>query len=35
MAQMLIGGQWVGSRSGNSIEVLNPAAGEPPDEIFA
>src|SRR6266567_5246771 len=31
MAQMLIGGEWVGSRSGNSIEVLNPATGEPVD----
>ena len=28
MAQMLIGGEWVGSRSGNSIEVINPATGE-------
>ena len=28
MAQMLIGGEWVNSRSGNSIEVLNPATGE-------
>jgi len=28
---MLIGGEWVGSRSGNSIEVLNPATGEPVD----
>ncbi|HXF40218.1 MAG TPA: aldehyde dehydrogenase family protein [Blastocatellia bacterium] len=31
MAQMLIGGEWVGSRSGNSIEVFNPATGEPVD----
>src|ERR1041384_6913566 len=31
MAQMLIGGEWVGSRSGNSIEVLNPATGEAVD----
>ena len=31
MAQMLIGGEWVGARSGNSIEVLNPATGEPVD----
>jgi acyl-CoA reductase-like NAD-dependent aldehyde dehydrogenase len=31
MAQMLIGGEWVGSRSGNSIEVINPATGEPVD----
>ena len=31
MAQMLIGGEWVGSRSGNTIEVLNPATGEPVD----
>jgi acyl-CoA reductase-like NAD-dependent aldehyde dehydrogenase len=31
MAQMLIGGEWVGSRSGNSIEVLNPATGESVD----
>jgi succinate-semialdehyde dehydrogenase/glutarate-semialdehyde dehydrogenase len=28
---MLIGGEWVGSRSGNSIEVINPATGEPVD----
>jgi len=28
---MLIGGEWVGSRSGNSIEVLNPATGESVD----
>jgi acyl-CoA reductase-like NAD-dependent aldehyde dehydrogenase len=31
MAQMLIGGEWVGSRSGNFIEVINPATGEPVD----
>jgi acyl-CoA reductase-like NAD-dependent aldehyde dehydrogenase len=31
MAQMLIGGEWVGSRSGNSVEVINPATGEPVD----
>jgi acyl-CoA reductase-like NAD-dependent aldehyde dehydrogenase len=31
MAQMLIGGEWVDSRSGDSIEVLNPATGEPVD----
>ena len=31
MAQMLIGGEWVGSRSGNSIEVINPATGEAVD----
>ena len=29
--KMWIGGEWVGSRSGNSIEVLNPATGEPVD----
>jgi succinate-semialdehyde dehydrogenase/glutarate-semialdehyde dehydrogenase len=28
---MLIGGEWVGSRSGNSIEVINPATGETVD----
>ena len=28
MAQMLIGGEWVGSRSGDYIEVMNPATGE-------
>ena len=28
MAQMLIGGEWVGSRNGNSIQVINPATGE-------
>src|SRR5262245_8547271 len=33
MAQMLIGGEWVGSRSGNSVEVLNPATGEPVDTV--
>ena len=31
MAQMLIGGEWVNSRNGNSIEVLNPATGETVD----
>ncbi|HLF82821.1 MAG TPA: aldehyde dehydrogenase family protein, partial [Blastocatellia bacterium] len=31
MALMLIGGEWVGSRSGNSMEVLNPATGEAVD----
>jgi len=31
MAQMLIGGEWVGSRSGNLIEVINPATGEAVD----
>ena len=31
MAQMLIGGEWVGSRSGASIEVINPATGEQVD----
>jgi succinate-semialdehyde dehydrogenase/glutarate-semialdehyde dehydrogenase len=31
MAQMLIGGEWVGSRSGEYIEVLNPATGEAVD----
>jgi succinate-semialdehyde dehydrogenase/glutarate-semialdehyde dehydrogenase len=28
MAQMLIGGEWVGSGSGESIDVMNPATGE-------
>ncbi|HEY3138053.1 MAG TPA: aldehyde dehydrogenase family protein, partial [Blastocatellia bacterium] len=28
MAQMLIGGEWIGSRSDNSIEIMNPATGE-------
>ncbi len=28
MAQMLIGGEWVGSRSGDVFEVMNPATGE-------
>jgi len=31
MAQMLIGGEWVGSRSGDLIEVMNPATGEAVD----
>jgi acyl-CoA reductase-like NAD-dependent aldehyde dehydrogenase len=31
MAQMLIGGEWVGSRSGDVIEVMNPATGEAVD----
>ncbi|HEX8090083.1 MAG TPA: aldehyde dehydrogenase family protein, partial [Blastocatellia bacterium] len=31
MAQMLIGGEWVGSRSGDFIEVMNPATGEAVD----
>src|ERR1041385_1196588 len=31
MAQMLIGGEGVGSRSGNLIEVINPATGEAVD----
>ena len=31
MAQMLIGGEWVGSRSGDYIEVINPATGEAVD----
>ncbi|HYP25647.1 MAG TPA: aldehyde dehydrogenase family protein [Blastocatellia bacterium] len=31
MAQMLIGGEWVGSRSGDMIEVVNPATGEAVD----
>ncbi|HMG37322.1 MAG TPA: aldehyde dehydrogenase family protein [Blastocatellia bacterium] len=31
MAQMLIGGEWVGSRSGELIEVMNPATGEAVD----
>ncbi len=28
MARMLIGGEWVGSRNGNTIEVINPSTGE-------
>ena len=28
MAQMLIGGEWVGSRSGDLFEIINPATGE-------
>ncbi|HEY7914047.1 MAG TPA: aldehyde dehydrogenase family protein [Blastocatellia bacterium] len=31
MAQMLIGGEWVGSRSGDFVEVMNPATGEAVD----
>ena len=31
MAQMLIGGEWVGSRNGDLTEVINPATGEPVD----
>jgi acyl-CoA reductase-like NAD-dependent aldehyde dehydrogenase len=31
MAQMLIGGEWVNSRSGNSIQILNPSTGEAVD----
>jgi acyl-CoA reductase-like NAD-dependent aldehyde dehydrogenase len=31
MAQMLIGGDWVGSRSGEVIQVTNPATGEQVD----
>ncbi|HEV8482825.1 MAG TPA: aldehyde dehydrogenase family protein [Blastocatellia bacterium] len=31
MAQMLIGGDWVGSRSGETIQVMNPSTGEPVD----
>ena len=31
MAQMLIGGEWVGSRSGDYIEVMNTATGEAVD----
>jgi succinate-semialdehyde dehydrogenase/glutarate-semialdehyde dehydrogenase len=31
MAQMLIGGEWVGSRSGDFIDVINPATGEKVD----
>jgi acyl-CoA reductase-like NAD-dependent aldehyde dehydrogenase len=31
MAQMLIGGEWVGSRNGEFVEVMNPATGEPVD----
>ncbi|MCI0488856.1 MAG: aldehyde dehydrogenase family protein [Blastocatellia bacterium] len=31
MAQMLIGGEWVGSRSGELTEVMNPATGEAVD----
>src|SRR6185295_13664239 len=33
MAQMLIGGEWVGSRSGDYIEVMNPATGEAVDTV--
>ncbi|HVF90640.1 MAG TPA: aldehyde dehydrogenase family protein [Blastocatellia bacterium] len=33
MAQMLIGGEWVGSRNGAMIEVLNPATGEAVDTV--
>jgi len=28
MAQMLIGGEWVGSRNGDLFQVMNPATGE-------
>jgi acyl-CoA reductase-like NAD-dependent aldehyde dehydrogenase len=31
MAQMLIGGEWVGSRNGELFQVMNPATGEPVD----
>ena len=31
MAQMLIGGEWVNSRSGDYVEVMNPATGEAVD----
>src|SRR5262245_1092751 len=31
MAHMLIGGEWVNSRSGNSIQILNPSTGEAVD----
>ncbi len=31
MAQMFIGGEWVGSRNGDLIEVVNPATGEAVD----
>lgn len=31
MAEMLIGGEWVGSRNGDVIEVINPATGEAVD----
>src|SRR5215471_3362645 len=31
MAQMLIGGEWVGSRNGDFIQIMNPATGEPVD----
>jgi acyl-CoA reductase-like NAD-dependent aldehyde dehydrogenase len=31
MAQMLIGGEWVGSRNGDYFQVMNPANGEPVD----
>src|SRR6185503_15555851 len=31
MAQMLIGGDWVGSRSGETIQVINPSTGEAVD----
>src|SRR5215210_1650378 len=33
MAQMLIGGEWVGSRGGDHIEVMNPATGEAVDTV--
>lgn len=33
MAQMLIGGEWVGSRGGDYIEVMNPATGEAVDTV--
>ena len=33
MAQMLIGGEWVGSGNGETIRVMNPATGEPVDTV--
>jgi succinate-semialdehyde dehydrogenase/glutarate-semialdehyde dehydrogenase len=33
MAQMLIGGEWVGSRGDDYIEVMNPATGEAVDTV--
>ena len=31
MAQMLIGGEWVGSRNGDVLPIKNPATGETVD----
>jgi succinate-semialdehyde dehydrogenase/glutarate-semialdehyde dehydrogenase len=33
MAEMLIGGQWVGSRGGELAEIINPATGELVDRV--